>query len=249
MIKLILKDLILLRVENLSFGYGDEAVLNSVSLDVERGDTLSIQGVSGSGKTTLLKVIAGLETPDGGSVELAGADISGQSPQERDVVYLYQEPLLFPHLSVYENIAFGLQLRDVDEGRLEARVTGLIERLGLDGLEGRRPDQLSGGQQQRVAFGRALIVNPSVLLLDEPFASLDRGTRGDMQRLFKDVVHERDITSLFVTHDVKEAIVMGDRIARLENGVLHQYESMQDFIKDPASGVQDEKEFWQSLRD
>ncbi len=222
-------------------------MLRQVNLRVEQGDTLSIQGVSGSGKTTLLKIIAGLQHVSGGSIYLGGKEISGEDPRQRNVVYLYQEALLFPHLTLHENIAFGLRIREVGKDRLHREVQALIRRLGLEGMEERTPDQLSGGQKQRVAFGRGLIVNPDLLLLDEPFASLDRETRKQMQQLFKEVVHERNMTSLFVTHNVKEAIIMGDRIARLENGQLKRYDSMKEFIDDPASGVKEEKKFWQSL--
>ncbi len=237
----------MLKLEGISFTYGEAPVLEEVDLRVDQGDTLSIQGVSGSGKTTLLKLVAGLEREHKGRVYLDDEEITTRVPEDRNVVYLSQEALLFPHLSVFENIAFGLTVRKVEKEKLQAQVQGLIRRLGLEGLSDRSPEQLSGGQKQRVAFGRALIVNPDLLLLDEPFASLDRSTREQMQQLFKEVVHEWGITSLFVTHNVKEAIMMGDHIALLKDGRLHQYESMQAFIDDPQSGVKEEKSFWESL--
>ncbi|MCB0572824.1 MAG: ATP-binding cassette domain-containing protein, partial [Phaeodactylibacter sp.] len=158
----------LLHAVDITKRYGREDVLRAAGLQLQSGEMLSILGRSGSGKTTLLKILAGLEAPDSGQVFLEGRDISGLPPNLRGIVYLYQEPLLFPHLNVFENIAFGLRLRHLPRQDVNARVTQLLDNLELPGHAGKMPHQLSGGQRQRVAFGRALAVQPKVLLLDEP---------------------------------------------------------------------------------
>ncbi len=168
-------------------------------------------------------------------------------PQERGVVYLSQEPLLFPHLNVFENIAFGLRLRKEKKDVVKEKVGQMLAALGLDGLGKKMSTELSGGQRQRVAFGRAIIIEPRVLLLDEPFGSLDVQTRAEMQDLFRQLSRKYQMTSLFVTHDLKEALVMGDSIGRMEGGHLEVYPDRQAFINDPASGVRSERDFWTSI--
>lgn len=239
----------MLTVQNLRKSYDDEPVLRGADLTVERETILSILGRSGSGKTTLLRIIAGLEDADGGTVALDGQDLAGRSPQDRGVVYLSQEPLLFPHLSVRENVAFGLTLRDVPAPDVRERTRSMIEALGLSRHIDKRPQQLSGGQKQRVAFGRAAILNPKLLLLDEPFANLDVDIRAQMQELFQTIAAEFGITALFVTHNLKEALLMGDRLAHLRSGVLKMFASRQAFVTDPDVGVQEEMRFWTDLHD
>jgi len=250
----------MLEVRGIAKSFGGQAVLRGVDLALERERTLAILGRSGCGKTTLLKILAGLLPPDAGEIRLGGRDITRQPPERRSVLYLYQEPLLFPHLDVAENVAFGLRLRHPRRSRLprlprlpEAEVARAVAAM-LDELElapeGRKmPHQLSGGQRQRAAFGRALIVNPALLLLDEPFSSLDGETRASMQRLFQRVAAAHSITAVFVTHSLKEAILMGDALAHLEGGSLRAYASKDEFLRDPASGVQDEVRFWAALGD
>jgi ABC-type Fe3+/spermidine/putrescine transport system ATPase subunit len=237
-----------LEVRGLSKAFGAESVLDRVSFAVAERQTLSVLGRSGCGKTTLLKLLAGLHAPDQGVILRRGVDITGLPVEKRDIVYLYQEPLLFPHLSVFDNVAFGLRLRDVEPARVEAEVGRMLDRLDLQGQGRKAPHQLSGGQRQRVSFGRALIVNPSLLLLDEPFSSLDAETRGQMQGLFKRVAAEYAMTSIFVTHDLKEALLMGDALATIRAAKLKAYPSQQAFIADPESGVSSEMAFWESLR-
>jgi len=251
----------LLTIRDLRKSYGEEPVLQGVTCDVASGETLSVLGRSGSGKTTLLRIIAGLDGADQGQIALAGTDLSGQSAQDRDVVYLYQEPMLFPHLSVRENVAFGLTLRKhrsapadaasngaaPADRAVDARVDRMVERLGLSGHGSKRPDQLSGGQKQRVAFGRAAILSPTLLLLDEPFANLDVNIRREMQDLFRRLAADYAITALFVTHNLKEAILMGTRYAHLQNGTLTTYDTTQAFVDDPAVGVREEMSFWLDL--
>jgi ABC-type sulfate/molybdate transport systems ATPase subunit len=208
-----------------------------------------VVGRSGSGKTTLLRIIAGLEREDAGEVRLEGVRLDGTAPERRGVVYLSQEPLLFPHLDVHENIAFGLRLRRIPEPEIRTRVEAMMEELGLAGMSRRRPESLSGGQRQRATFGRALIVGPRLMLLDEPFGALDQDTRVAMQELFRRVVVHHRITSLFVTHDLKEAIAVGDAFAHLREGSLAAYPDRAAFIDDPGTGALAEIRYWKALGD
>ena len=236
-----------LTIDHLQKSFGAETVVDDLSLELEAHNTLSILGRSGCGKTTLLKLIAGLEQADSGVMRLRGKEVTHIEPQAREAVYLYQEPLLFPHLDVWENIAFGLRLRRENAGDIKNRVEAMLADIGLEDHARKRPHQLSGGQRQRVAFGRAIIVNPALLLLDEPFASLDVEIRTSMQDLFKKLASRFQITSIFVTHDLKEALLMGDRIAYMQNGRLKMFSTKDEFINDPDVGVQDEIEFWTNL--
>lgn len=236
-----------LEVDDISKKFGAEQVLEGVSFGLEAEETLGILGRSGSGKTTLLKILAGLEEAGGGTIRLGGEAIERREPRLRGIVYLYQEPLLFPHLDVYENVAFGLRLRGEGEPGIGARVGEMLERLGLAGQARKQPHQLSGGQRQRVSFGRALVVNPRLLLLDEPFASLDSETRAGMQTLFKEVAAACRITSIFVTHDLKEAILISRRIAHLQSGRLRLYRDLGEVLADPQLGARRELDFWRSL--
>lgn len=234
-----------LEIKNLSKKFNSEAVLQNVSFSLQQGDLMAVLGRSGSGKTTLLKSLAGLESPDAGQIWVEGKDLSQAPPQARGMVYLYQEPLLFPHLNVFENLAFGLRLKKTDGAQLKTQVTTLLERLGLADQAHKSPHQLSGGQRQRVSFGRALLVQPRLLLLDEPFASLDMEIRAQMQTLFLDLARSYQMTALLVTHDLKEALVMGSRFGLLQEGQLRLYETTADFIADEQTGVQREIAFWQ----
>lgn len=236
-----------LEVKNIEKSFHQEQVIKTLNFSLEAHKTLSILGKSGCGKTTMLKIIAGLESTDKGEIILKGNSINDLAPEKRGIVYLYQEDLLFPHLSVFENIAFGLRIKKVEKATIQEKVTTMIQRLELEGQTHKMPQQLSGGQRQRVSFGRAIITNPSLLLLDEPFGSLDAGTRTRMQLLFKKLAAEFSITSLFVTHDLKEAILMGDEIGYMEKGSLKVYKDRDSFINDPMTGVQSEISFWDSL--
>jgi ABC-type sugar transport system ATPase subunit len=227
--------------------FGNTPVLQNLSFSVKPGTTLSVAGRSGCGKTTLLKILAGLEVADAGTVTFEGVDVGALSPERRNMVYLNQEPLLFPHMNVRDNLAFGLKIRRVSKKDISDRLDELILRLGLSGLGSRMPENLSGGQRQRVAFGRALAIRPSLLLLDEPFGSLDPDTRSEMQSFFLELKANFHITSVFVTHDVKEAIRMGDSLARMEDGVLIQYKDLQQMLSDEHSGIKNELAFWRKL--
>lgn len=236
-----------LRIDNLGVDLGGHRVLQGVSLSVGAGATLAIIGASGCGKTTLLRAIAGLLPLTAGQITLGVRRVETVAPQRRGIVYLNQEPLLFPHLNVFDNIAFGLRLRGQPERRIRGRVDELLLQLELDGLARRAPQALSGGQRQRAAFGRALIVAPALLLLDEPFSNLDPETRISMQAVFKQLAHARGITALFVTHDLKESLRMGDRFAMLRGGRLQHYPDQASFCADPATGVAREAAFWGEL--
>lgn len=236
-----------LTLQQIRKSYDGTVVLRGVDLEVPAHATVGILGRSGCGKTTLLKIVAGLEGADQGRIHLAGRDLSGVAPERRGTVYLYQEALLFPHLDTRENIAFGLRIRRVDRRDVDRRVDQMLASLGLEDHADKHPDQLSGGQRQRVSFGRALIVNPRLLLLDEPFGNLDPETRRAMQALFARVAREFQITSLFVTHDLKEALLVGDRFAHLADGRLSVYDSRQSFVADPAIGAAEEIDFWRGL--
>lgn len=237
----------LLNVQHIVKRFHSEKVLKNVSLSLQQHHTLSILGKSGCGKTTLLKIIAGLVVQDEGDILLNDININNQLPNLRHIVYMSQEPLLFPHLNVFENIAFGLRIRNEEKSLVEGKVNELINNLGLTEHKNKMPQQLSGGQKQRVNFGRSLIINPPLLLLDEPFGNLDTQTRTEMQQLFKQIAAEFGISSIFVTHDIKEALIMGDSIGYMKHGILKTYATKDSFISDSSTGVQQEISFWQSL--
>ncbi|MBT32967.1 MAG: sulfate ABC transporter ATP-binding protein [Thalassobius sp.] len=239
----------MIQVDKISKAYANESVLKQVSFSLEVNQTLSVLGKSGCGKTTLLKILAGLEQADSGCFLVNDYNIIGLPPQQREVVYLSQEALLFPHMNVFENIAYGLKVRKLDKVLINSKTEEMLLQLDLQAHKNKMPHQLSGGQKQRVAFGRALIINPKIILLDEPFSSLDVQTREDIQNLFIQLRAKYNITALFVTHDLKEALKMGNQIARMEKGALKLYESVSEFVQSPDSGVEKEIEFWKNLID
>lgn len=236
-----------LEVKNISVVYDRRPVVHDLSFTLDQHKTLSILGKSGCGKTTMLKAIAGLVPPSSGTISLDGKRMDKLRPSKRNIVYLYQEDLLFPHLNVFENIAFGLRIKKEGEAKVNEAVEQMIVNLELEGQSLKMPHQLSGGQRQRVSFGRAIITNPSLLLLDEPFGSLDAGTRKNMQGLFSSIAEKFQITSLFVTHDLKEAILMGDEIGMMQDGHLRVYKDKPSFLKDANTGVSEELNFWNEI--
>jgi ABC-type sugar transport system ATPase subunit len=237
-----------LTLQNIEKSFGGQPVLKGVNLSLEAHQTVSILGRSGCGKSTLLKIVAGIEPPDGGQIILKEKNITDTKPQARNIVYLFQEALLFPNLNAFENIAFGLRIRKVSDATVKQRVAEMMESLELEEHRAKMPHQLSGGQKQRVAFGRALIIQPPLILLDEPFSSLDVEIRSSMQELYKRVAKQYRLTALFVTHDLKEALIMGDVMSYMEAGRLQVYLSKEDFMKDEKTGVRKEIDFWNELK-
>ena len=236
-----------LEVNHIQKKYKDKQVIQDVSFGLQAHQTLSVLGKSGCGKSTLLKIVAGIEDQDNGEVILNGKNISKIKSNERNIVYLFQEPLLFPNLNVFENIAFGLRIRKMASADVEQKVGQMLESLELQDHSKKMPHQISGGQKQRVAFGRALIINPPLILLDEPFSSLDVETRATMQQLYKTIAKKFNITALFVTHDLKEALLMGDKISYMDEGLLEIFNSKKEFIEADKTGVKSEIDFWNNL--
>lgn len=237
----------ILEIKNINKNFGKETILSGVNLTLEKNKVLSLLGSSGSGKTTLLKIIAGLEKQDSGSIILNNQEVSKTKPQHRNIVYLYQEALLFPHLNAFENIAFGLRLRKTPEHIIKEKVVKMLDYLGMQNHASKISHQLSGGQRQRISFGRAMVIEPALLLLDEPFGALDSITRAKMQELFKELSKTMELSALFVTHDLKEAIVMGDSIGKITKGKLTQHSDLKAFYEDNESGVKKEVEFWKQF--
>jgi len=226
-------------VEDLSKSFGNFAALNSVSLTVEPGELLALLGPSGSGKTTLLRAIAGLSTPDEGRIRFQGDDATNLNLRQRRVGFVFQQYALFRHKTVFENIAFGLRVRRraerPREREIARRVRRLLDLVQLEGLEKRFPSQLSGGQRQRVALARALAIEPTVLLLDEPFGALDAKVRKDLRRWLRQIHHETGLTTIFVTHDQEEALELADRVVIMRDGRIEQIGTPSEIYDDPAT--------------
>jgi len=236
-----------LNVRNLTAGYGTQTVVSNASFEVATGATLVILGESGCGKTTLLKALAGLTPISRGEVTLESRRVDTLPPGQREIIYLDQEPLLFEHLSIRDNIAFAPQLRGAPAAETDLEVREMFAAIDLVGHEHKRDTQLSGGQKQRVAFARAILARPRLLLLDEPFSNLDARARSQMQELFAELSRRFALTSIFVTHDVKEALVVGTQYARMSNGALTDYSDRQAFIADKQTGIPSEIAFWRDL--
>ena len=215
--------------------YKDIVAVDDVNLDVSRGEFFTLLGPSGSGKTTTLRVIAGFERPDKGRVELDGKDITARPPFARDINTVFQDYALFPHMTVDENIAYGLESRGVPRPQIVPRVKDALRMVRLESFAGRRPAQLSGGQRQRVGLARAIVNRPAVLLLDEPLGALDLKLRQEMQSELKRIQAEVGITFLYVTHDQEEALVMSDRIAIFNQGRIVQIGTPREIYERPAS--------------
>jgi putative spermidine/putrescine transport system ATP-binding protein len=219
------------------FGARDDTVtaVDSVDLDVGDGEFFAMLGPSGSGKTTVLRMIAGFETPTAGRIELAGRDVTDDPPFDRDVNTVFQDYALFPHMTVVQNVAYGLMVKKVAKAQRLTRAREALATVRLEGFESRRPSQLSGGQRQRVALARALVNEPKVLLLDEPLGALDLKLREQMQVELKSIQRDVGITFLFVTHDQEEALTMSDRVAVFNNGAIEQVGSPRDVYERPAT--------------
>jgi ABC-type Fe3+/spermidine/putrescine transport system ATPase subunit len=224
-----------LDVDRLEVSYGTVNVLKGVSLSVSGGEFIALLGSSGCGKTTLLRAISGFVTPSGGAVRLDGVDITRAPPDRRGMAMVFQSYALWPHMSVARNIGYGLRLRRWPQARIRARIDEMLRMLKLEGFGDRMPGQLSGGQRQRVALGRALAVEPRVLLLDEPLSNLDARIRIEVRHEIKSLQRALGITAIHVTHDREEAMVMADRIVILDAGTIAQVGSPEEVYNRPAS--------------
>ena len=224
-----------IQVQRAARRFGSFVALDDVSIDVPGGSLTALLGPSGSGKSTLLRVIAGLETPDSGSVLLDGIDVTRTPPQARGVGFVFQHYAAFRHMSVWDNVAFGLQVRKRPRAELRARVAELLQLVQLDGLSARYPSQLSGGQRQRMALARALAVRPEVLLLDEPFGALDARVRQELRDWLRRLHDEVQVTTLLVTHDQEEAMEVADRVVVMDHGRVQQVGSPRELYEQPAN--------------
>jgi sulfate transport system ATP-binding protein len=222
-------------VRNISKRFGDFAALDDVSLDVPTGSLTALLGPSGSGKSTLLRVIAGLEKPDDGSVLIAEEDVTGQAPQKRDVGFVFQHYAAFKHMTVWDNVAFGLKIRKRPKDELRERVARLLELVQLEGHAKRYPAQLSGGQRQRMGLARALAVDPKVLLLDEPFGALDARVRKELRIWLRRLHEETHTTTVIVTHDQEEAMEVADQVALMNAGRIEQTGGPRELYEQPAN--------------
>jgi sulfate/thiosulfate transport system ATP-binding protein len=215
--------------------FGAFTALENVSLEVPEGSLTALLGPSGSGKSTLLRIIAGLETPDSGTVLIDGTDVSGVRPQQRGIGFVFQHYAAFTHMSVRENVAFGLRIRKRPRSEVKQRVDELLALVGLTKWSEQRPSQLSGGQRQRMALARALAVQPSVLLLDEPFGALDATVRAELRAWLRRLHDEQGVTTVLVTHDQEEAMEVADRIAVMNAGSVEQVGSPRQIYDEPAN--------------
>jgi sulfate transport system ATP-binding protein len=233
------REIMSIEIRNVSKQFGDFHALRDVNLDVSSGELVALLGPSGCGKTTLLRIIAGLETADAGSILFSGEDTTDVHVRERQVGFVFQHYALFRHMTVFENVAFGLRVKPrstrPSEGQIKTKVHDLLKLVQLDWLADRYPSQLSGGQRQRIALARALAVEPKVLLLDEPFGALDAKVRKELRRWLRRLHDELHVTSIFVTHDQEEALEVGDRVVLMNSGRIEQVGSPQDVWDHPAS--------------
>ncbi len=226
-------------VQKIHKSFGHTQACDGLDLHVQEGELVALLGPSGCGKTTLLRIIAGLEQPDAGRVLFNGQDVTASDARSRQVGFVFQHYALFNHMSVFENIAFGLRVRPratrPNEAEIRRRVSELLAQVQLEAFAARHPHQLSGGQRQRVALARALAVEPRVLLLDEPFGALDAKVRKDLRRSLRQLHDETQVTTLFVTHDQDEALELADRVVVMNNGRIEQIATPEDLLLSPAT--------------
>ncbi|MEI6038422.1 MAG: ABC transporter ATP-binding protein [Actinomycetes bacterium] len=226
---------IAIRLSKVAKNFGEVRAVAGVDLEIAHGEFFAMLGPSGSGKTTVLRMIAGFELPDAGTIEIDGVDVSRTPPFNRDVNTVFQDYALFPHMSVLENVEYGLKVKKVGKEERRIRAQKALDRVKLNGYEARKPSQLSGGQRQRVALARALVNEPKVLLLDEPLGALDLKLRHEMQIELKELQRDIGITFIFVTHDQEEALTMADRIAVFNSGNIVQMGTPREIYEEPNS--------------
>lgn len=225
----------ILSLQNISKSFGDNLVIDDLSLDIGRGQFVTLLGASGCGKTTTIRMIAGLDAPDTGHIFLDGADITALPPDKRKVNTVFQNYALFPHLNVYKNIAYGLKIRKLPKAQIRQKVEQVLELVALSGFEERMPNELSGGQRQRIAIARALVLDPQILLLDEPLGALDLQLRRQMQKELKEIQTRLGITFIYITHDQEEAMSMSDRIVLMKQGLIEQIGTPREIFTRPAT--------------
>ena len=224
----------MIAVENVSKRFGDFVALDDISLEAPDGKLTALLGPSGSGKSTLLRVIAGLEVPDSGTIVVSGSDATSLPPQKRGIGFVFQHYAAFKHMTLRDNVAFGLKIRKKPKAEVKFKVDELLALVGLDGFADRYPSQLSGGQRQRMALARALAVEPRVLLLDEPFGALDANVRADLRAWLRRLHEEVAVTTVLVTHDQEEAMELADRIVLLRDGKVAQVGAPRELYERPA---------------
>lgn len=224
-----------IELKGIKKAFDGEPVLKQLHLEIESGEFITLLGPSGCGKTTTLRIIGGFESPDEGTVLFEGKDITGLPPHLRPVNTLFQQYSLFPHLNVYENVAFGLRIKRLPEAQIKEQVAQMLKLVNLTGFEKRRTESLSGGQKQRVAMARALVLKPAVFLLDEPLSALDLKLRKEMQNELKRIQQELGITFIFVTHDQEEALTLSDRIVVMNEGIIQQIGTPMDIYNEPIN--------------
>lgn len=224
-----------IELENLTKEFDDITAVDSISLSIQDGEFFTIVGPSGCGKSTTLRMIAGFEEPTAGRVKINGNDVTNQPPNERDVGLVFQDYALFPHMTAAENIAFGLQMQEVPESAQQDRIDDVLELVDLPGVGSQYPEELSGGQQQRIALARALVIEPDVLLLDEPLSNLDKQLRESLQIELKRIQQETNVTTIHVTHNQEEAMTLADRMCVLNNGQVEQVASPRDVYNHPKT--------------
>lgn len=224
-----------LTIENLKVTLQKKEILHGINLDAKEGEFISLLGASGCGKTTLLKSIAGLLDVQDGNIKIRKESVLGVAPEKRGTIIVFQDLRLFPHMTVEKNITFPMELKRVPKEEQRANVKKLLEAVQLSGFEKRKMREMSGGQMQRVALARALAANPKVLLLDEPFSGLDEKLREEMGRLVKELHEQWKITTILVTHDIREALQMSDRIAVMSEGNILQYDTPKNIMEHPAN--------------
>lgn len=233
-----------LQIRNLCKNYDDKTVINNISVDVYNGEFLSILGSSGCGKTTLIRMLIGIENPTSGNIYLDNQDITNFAPSLRKMGIVFQNYALFPNMTVYKNIAYALKCRHLPKKEIDQRVKDIIQKVGLEEHANKKPSKLSGGQCQRVAIARTLVLNPDIILFDEPMAALDAQMRMQLREEIKKLQKEFNITMIYITHDQEEAFALSDRIMVMNNGNIEQLATPKEIYNHPASSYIEEFVIW-----